>query len=112
MLRKTVLASAMILVSATSYAGGGGSSWQPSVEPINCVIANGDRFVWRSSKDCNEVISHGYAKGVQYTGEFWYQDGSKMPFNALINPSNGYEVAHPQGKQLKGLINTQWSWLR
>lgn len=114
MLKKQLLICAMItgLFSTASYAGGGSPSWQPSVQPINCVMGSSTKFFWNNSKDCNEVISRGYAKGVQYTGTFVYNDGSTQGFNALINSSNDYTPVHPQGKKVTRLSNTQWSWLR
>ncbi|EHA0861519.1 hypothetical protein JIF05_004734 [Salmonella enterica] len=114
MFKKSLLAATLIFgaLSTASFAGGGGASWQPSVEPINCVVGDATKFSWRDSKDCNDVITNKYAKGVQYSGQFWYEDGSKQSFDALLNPTNSYTPKHPQGKKVRGIINTTWSWLR
>jgi hypothetical protein len=116
MLKKSLLVTALFFgtFSAASYAGGGDSSWHPNVEPINCVLggAGGANFYWADKKDCNDVIDNNYAKGVHYSGYFLYDDGSEKKFDAYVSPTNSYKATHPQGRKVKSLINTQWSWLR
>lgn len=107
----TLLASG--LFSGVTFAGGGTPSWQPSVEPINCVNSNSTYFFWSNTDACNEVISKGYAKGVHYSGKFNYDDGSSVDFSGYITPQQPYSPpAHPQGKKLISLTDTNWYWAK
>ncbi|WP_139817102.1 hypothetical protein [Escherichia coli] len=101
------------VLSSASYAGGGQASWQPKVEPINCIASGGNSFFWRNISDCNEVISKGYAKGVHYSGKFNYDDGSSIDFSGFVTPNQSYTPPkHPQGKKLASLSNTKWYWAK
>ena len=101
------------VLNSVSHAGGNQPSWQPSVEPINCVASNNTAFFWYSTDACNEVIDKGYARGVHYSGKFNYDDGSFQTFSGYITPYQSYTPPkHPQGKKLVSLTETSWYWAK
>lgn len=46
----------LVVVSASSFAGGGSPSWRPSVDLINCIVSkssNSGAWSWNDSPQCN-----------------------------------------------------------
>lgn len=88
-----VICLSLLVISGASYAGGGGGeTWYPRVVPNNCVngMSNG-YWAWNNSKDCNEVIERGYAKGVNVKGVFQYEDSSLSKFDGIVSPTQSYK---------------------
>lgn len=102
----------LVALSASSFAGGGAPSWSPSVDPINCIVSkssNNGGWSWNDSPQCNEVIEHGYAKGVKYTGTFSYHDGTTKDFASIISPRSLVQYDH-NGRIVKGITGISASW--
>lgn len=104
----------LLVISGSSFAGGGAPSWSPSVDPINCIVSkstNNGAWSWNDSPQCNDVIDHGYARGVKYTGKFIYHDGSAKDIVSIITPRTVVQYDH-NGKTIKSIVNTSASWQR
>ncbi|EIX9792531.1 hypothetical protein ML243_004546 [Klebsiella pneumoniae] len=102
----------LVVVSTSSFAGGGSPSWRPSVDPINCIVSkssNSGAWSWNDSPQCNDVINHGYARGVKYTGKFIYQDGTAQDIASIITPRTIVKYEH-YGKKIKAMVDTSASW--
>ncbi|EDW5993848.1 hypothetical protein ZS55_004494 [Salmonella enterica subsp. salamae] len=108
-----ILSFFILATSSSAIAGGGGNnSWQPSVSPEFCVVVSGPLsgpFVWYRDSGCAEVIQTGYAKGVRYSGVFYYTDGTKLGFNTIILPNSSIQFHH-KGKIVESIENITASW--
>lgn len=66
-MKKVVLAFSVLAMSFSALAGGGGSSWQPSVGPAYCIknsAAPQEGQVWSDIPACNEVCRKDHASSV------------------------------------------------
>lgn len=109
-MKKNLFCATLFLTAFSAFAGGGNAHWEPKVKPINCVVGLSDSsWGWSQSPSCREVIDKGYAKGVQYRGTFWYNDGSSAKFDVVVTPSQTATFKHPAGKTLKKGGITSWS---
>ncbi|CAD6176080.1 CexE precursor [Escherichia coli] len=91
---KKVVCSLFMILSTNAFAGGGGSSWQPSVSPINCVVGTSQGWMYYDSAPCTEVINKGYARGVRYKSSFIYEDGYTQQFDVIVAPGQTASVIH------------------
>lgn len=91
---KKVVCALFMMFSANALAGGGGSSWQPSVSPINCIVGTSKGWLYSNTQECMKVIEKGYAKGVQYQGSFVYNDGYVQYFDVYVAPGQAVDVIH------------------
>ncbi len=94
---KKIVCALFMLISTNALAGGGGSSWQPSVSPINCVVGTAKGWIYNNNTQCTEVINNGYAKGVRYKGSFIYEDGYNQNFDVIVAPGQTASVIHEKG---------------
>ncbi|EDW5993849.1 hypothetical protein ZS55_004495 [Salmonella enterica subsp. salamae] len=107
-----VLYMSLFLISGSVFAGGGGTSWSPSVMPINCIVSkstDSGAWTWNNSAQCNDVIKHNYARGVRYSGQFVYKDGSVSYFDSIITPETAAQYKH-YGKTLDAIKNNSANW--
>lgn len=102
-MKKILLCSVLFLSSFSALAGGGGNRWEPSVQPINCIVSyEVSTWSWSNSAACNEVIEKGYASKVKYSGKYYYDDGSSMNFSVIVGPHQSARIEHPAGKKATG----------
>lgn len=94
---KKVVCTLFMMLSTNAFAGGGSSSWQPSVSPINCVVGTAQGWQYNSNVSCTEVIDKGYANGVRYKGSFIYDDGYTKNFDVIVAPGQTANVIHDKG---------------
>ncbi len=110
---KKVFLGLLIVASFNALAGGRGGSWQPSVQPLNCVVGTSQGWQWKNDLQCNEVIDKGYAKGVRYQGSFVYDDGYTKNFDVIVAPGQTANVIHEQGHGRYKFSSTGGaSWIR
>ncbi|EPB0598987.1 hypothetical protein ACRAB5_005078 [Escherichia coli] len=116
---KIFLGIAGLAMSFSVLAGGGGPSWQPSVNPESCVKsmpAPQTQLEWNNTPSCNEVITNGYAAGVYVSGLFVYDGGqTTVRFTGVVNPSRGDKLDYPEsvdGKNFKGTASTSYQWIK
>lgn len=118
-MRKYIFVSSLILSSFSAFAGGGGSSWQPSVGPGQCLAFLTDTgtiggYAWRDTSECNEVISRGFAQGVFVSGKVVYAGGQDVfGYSGIVSPNNKFIIDAPDsynGNSKIGLADgfTQW----
>ncbi|EFE8234432.1 hypothetical protein F2I39_25320 [Escherichia coli] len=119
MKNKMLLGIAGLAMSFSVFAGGGGSSWQPSVNPENCVKgmpSPQSQLEWNNISACNEVISNGYAAGVYVSGLFVYDGGqTTVRFSGAVNQNRGDKLDYPKsidGKNFKGTASTTYQWIK
>lgn len=118
-MKKKVLFSIIALnMSFAALAGGGGSSWQPSVSPGTCIKnspAPQVDLVWNDIPACNEVISKGYASGVYVNGLLVYEGGQiTRGYSGFLRPGQNVEMDYPtiiDGKKFKGTAASNHQWL-
>ncbi|MDM2845534.1 hypothetical protein OGY83_18110 [Citrobacter sp. Cpo090] len=113
MLKKMLITSlSLFMFSNVSHAGGEAPSYYPRVAAITCIMSSSSSssYFWNNTKDCNDAVTSGYAKGVQYKGIFKYEDGSEVTFNGFITPSQGYTPPHLPGKKAVAILNASASW--
>ncbi|HIH7600208.1 TPA: hypothetical protein ACYSPX_001814 [Yersinia enterocolitica] len=89
----------IMTISFSSFAGGGSSSWKPSVDPSACVNINEQRtpstwydnpvwFTWNANPECEKTISSGYASGIRIMGTVSYVPESTISqFNKVLKPN-------------------------
>lgn len=101
------------LLSSVCHAGGEAPTYYPNVSAISCIMSSStsSSFFWNNTKECNNVVSSKYAKGVHYKGAFKYDDGSEVAFSGFITPSQGYTPPSNPGKKLTAIINSSATWV-
>ncbi len=116
---KVLLFLSVVSMSFGSVAGGGGTSWQPSVKPGQClnkVPAPGVTLQYINSSACNEVISKGYAKGVYASGVFIYKGGYiTRSFGVMVYANNPVTVNYPtsiDGAKYSSIGQTNYQWIK
>ncbi|EKN3608773.1 hypothetical protein [Yersinia enterocolitica] len=117
-MKKVLFGISALAMSFTALAGGGGSSWQPSVSPGYCVTAPWpqEEIKWRDIKECQEVITKGYARGVTVSGVAVYEGGQiTYGYFGAVTPSRGFTMDVPKsidGVKFKGIASTQYQWIK
>lgn len=117
-MKKVLLGISALAMSFTALAGGGGSSWQPSVSPGYCVTTPSpqEEFKWRDIKECQEVITHGYARGVAVSGLAVYEGGQiTYGYSGIVTPNRGFTMNVPEsidGAKFKGIASSQAQWIK
>ena len=117
-MKKLLLGFSALAVSFTALAGGGGSSWQPSVGPAYCVTsaAPQEEMKWRDVSQCREVIEKGYARGVLISGLIVYEGGQiTKGYSGTVTPTSGFKVDAPksiEGAKFSATAKTQAEWFR
>lgn len=114
-MKNKLFCATLFLTTFSAFAGGGGAHWEPKVKPINCINGlSNSSWGWSQSPGCREVIDKGYAKGVLYSGTYWYTDGSSARFSVTVAPGTTATFKHPSGKTPNKMGITQWSadWIK
>lgn len=118
MKKKVLLGITALTMSAAALAGGGGSSWQPSVSPAQCIKNSPEPqvdLVWNDTPACNEVISKGYASGVYVNGTLVYEGGQiTRGYSGFLKPGQNVKMDYPRsidGKNFKGTSSSNHQWL-
>lgn len=118
-MKKVLLCIAAFSISFATLAGGGGPSWRPSVTPARCVNKPSPQepFKWRSNiKECQDVITKGYASGVFVSGVAVYKGGQiTYSYSANVTPSHGPVFAVPKeinGQKFVGIGQTNYQWIK
>ncbi|EEZ5662147.1 TPA: hypothetical protein J1Y11_004688 [Escherichia coli] len=118
MKEKVLFGIAGLAMSFSVFAGGGGSSWQPSVSPAQCIKNQPSpqaQLVWNNTDACNEVVSKGYATGVYVSGLFVYQGGqTTVRFTGAANPRRAEKLNYPEsidGKKFTAVASTNYQWI-
>lgn len=112
----SILSLCLYTASFSAMAGSapGTDSWQPRVSPETCLIVKGPingPLGWYNDSACVEVIEKGYAKGVEVSGRFRYQDGTALWFKTIILPHSTVQYNH-NGRGIDGIDKVSASWLR
>ena len=118
MKKKLLLGLTALTMSAAALAGGGGSSWQPSVGPGHCIKNSPEPqvdLVWNDIPECNEVISKGYASGVYVSGTLVYQGGqTTRGYSGFLRPGQNVKMDYPKeinGSKFSGTASSNHQWL-
>lgn len=118
MKKKVLLGLTALTMSAAALAGGGGSSWQPSVGPAHCIKNSPEPqvdLVWNDIPACNEVISKGYASGVYVSGTLVYQGGqTTRGYSGFLKPGQNVKMDYPKeinGSKFIGTASSNHQWL-
>ncbi|MFQ6246870.1 hypothetical protein ACLMPP_20655 [Yersinia enterocolitica] len=117
-MKKVLFGISALAMSFTALAGGGGSSWQPSVSPGYCVTTPSpqEEVKWRDIKECQEVITKGYARGVAVSGVAVYEGGQiTHGYFGTVTPSRGFTMDVPKsidGAKFKGIASSQAQWIK
>lgn len=119
MKEKVLLGIAGLAMSFSVLAGGGGTSWQPSVGPADClktVPSPQVQLLWNDIDACNDVVKKGYAYGVYVSGFFIYEGGqAAIQFTGAANPSKGEKLNYPEtlnGNKYKGTTGVKYQWIK
>ena len=117
-MKKVLLGITALTMSFAALAGGGGSSWQPSVSPGHCVKNSPSPqtdLVWNNIPACNEVISKGYASGVYVSGKLVYEGGQiTRGYSGFLKPGQNVKMDYPKeinGKKFIGTAASNYQWL-
>lgn len=117
-MKKIIFGMSVLALSFSAFAGGGGSSWQPSVSPAHCIKNSPEPqvdLVWNDIPACNEVISNGYASGVYVNGILVYQGGQiTRGYSGFLRPGQNVKMDYPKeinGKKFIGLASSNHQWL-
>lgn len=91
----------------------GTSSWQPRVGSETCLIVKGPLdgpLGWNNDPACAETIEKGYAKGIEVSGWFAYQEGTALWFKTIILPQSTVQYNH-NGRAIDRIDKVSASWL-
>lgn len=101
-------------LSAMAGSAPGTGSWQPSVSPETCLMVKGPvngPLGWNNNPACAETIERGYAKGIEVSGRFRYQNGSALWFKTIILPQSTVQYNH-NGSAVDGIDRVSANWVR
>lgn len=119
MKKKLIFGLTGMAISFGVLAGGGGSAWQPSVGPEQCLkgtLSPKAQLSWNNTPECNDVIRNGYATGAYVSGLFVYEGGQEtIRFNGAASPYRTEKLDYPEsvdGKKFRALADIRYQWIK
>ncbi|EAA2746865.1 hypothetical protein [Escherichia coli] len=117
-MKKLFFAFPLVISSFSTFAGGG-SEWQPTVSPGQCIeyteIGETGGYKWNDTDSCNEVVRRGYASGVMVSGKVFYDGAPSISYTGHVAPNKPYARQAPlynDGKKKWGHGDSYTYWAR